>query len=1301
MKYTLQQQNVIDIRDCNLLVSAAAGSGKTAVLVQRILDKIMDMKNPLDIDRILLVTFTRASAAEMKRRLTDRMTEAYLAAVKNGEEKLVRHLRRQMSLIRGAYISTIDGFCTSVLRNHFAQVGIDPAFRVAEEGELKLLKNEVLEAVLEKEYEASTEDFVELIERYGDSRGDTEIAAAILRLYDYAQSKPYPEKWLRDCGNKYDYESKEELFADEFVKRYMQTLTYELKTVYRYMKQCEEIVLMPAGPYMYGELVESELEQLERLLELVAENADYDKVREAMLGFSFATLSRKKDDSVDEDLREEAKKLRDAYKKIIQQKILVHYAISGEQLFKDVKAIAPAAKELARLVTVFGRQYAAAKRELGVVDFSDLEHMTIQIFTSVAEDGEHVVTTPIADAYRALFEEIYIDEYQDSNSVQETILQAICRHETGRKNLFMVGDVKQSIYKFRMAEPKMFVDKSDRYTTVEDIKMTVPEEAIINLDKNFRSRPEVLNSVNYFFDRLMIREVGGVEYDEAARLKCGADYISESSEHVISEGMWKSELMLILPDEAVAADKKELEAIAVANRIKELLKTQLVQDGDSLRPVKYGDMAILLRSVRGWDSVYKRVFANYGIPLATETSSGYFDSYEVRSILNLLSIINNPREDETLCAVLAGFFGGLDNEELAQIRIAYPKMSYYEAAMRYAGVWKSVGDTAEADPLALPDAEIVKKLAGFFEFYEKYREKAAYLSVKELIDEIVTVSGFETALLTKTNGEQRLLNLEMLKEKAGAYEKINYKGIYNFMRYIKQLRKYNVDYGQPENAAEDAVQLMTIHKSKGLEFPVCFVSGMNKQINMSDTRADILMDAEGGIGLGFVDAIRRVKVNSLLKKAVAQNIKLDTLGEELRVLYVALTRAKEKLIITAVTNENELGKHKESICDFNVCRTLPPEAVVRAERMLDWLLMVLSGDEQIRKMFEEISAKKTSDELANTSTGVKINDALIKKADMLVRVVNPETFILAEMADAISNAELKEKYEKLLYNAEKRDAANKYSVLFDWQYPYAEADGKMKYVPLKASVSKLKHEAMEEQEHVKIAPEDSEECFDENKNILNEMGEIGENKASFNNTRNNMRYYEKSEPIPDFIKKDRGELQKNHHNMIGSLRGTAYHRFFELLDYTGDLTVEGIGEQILTAARRGFLQEDQAAVLKPVKYAEFVQSNIGGRMKAAAIRGELWREQPFCIMVSGKEVDESYPADSEILIQGIIDALFIEAEEYIIVDYKTDRVDNASELAERYALQLKYYAKAIEQITGKRVKERIIYSVGLGEEISV
>ena len=1207
VKWTSEQQKVIDLRDRNILVSAAAGSGKTAVLVERIIRRLTEDDPPTDVDRLLIVTFTEAAAAEMKERIG--------AAI---EKKLSERpgdirLERQATLIHSAQITTIHSFCLSVIRDHFHVIGIDPGFRIAEEGELKLLKQDVLEELLEECYAQADEEFLDFAERFGSGKSDKKIEEIILNMYEYSRSYPLPDRWLDQCVEAYESEDLETRAQERVRMR-----TADIRRVLEHgLKICEE----PDGPYMYGDMLDSDLEELGTL-----ERADnFDAMYSAAAAFKWKRLSSKKDDTVSPDKKEKVRKLREQAKSLLKGIQEDYFYAPREVWRQDMQDALPSVATLTELVKRFADMLDEKKRLRNMIDFNDMEQFALAILTE-EKDGE-LVPSAVAGEYQDRFDEVMIDEYQDSNLVQETILTSVSRVSRGEYNIFMVGDVKQSIYSFRLSRPELFMEKYNTYSLEDSVTQR------IDLHKNFRSRAEVLDSVNDIFRQIMKKELGGIEYDDSAALYPGAEFPPLPAG---KENSCKSELLLLDKDDTGGEDERRAEARMIARRIRELIQDGVVLDKETreYRRVQYRDMVILTRSIRGWAEVFSSVLGEEGIPAYSVSREGYFETYEVSVLLDYLKILDNARQDLPLTAVLTSPFGGLDTRELAEIRIAYPNVPFYEAAAMCVE-----SDTAGDACME----ELRGKLRRFYDQVRYFREKVSYTPIHELLEEIIDRTGYGLYIAAMPGGAQRMANVEMLTERAAAFEGTSYKGLFNFVRYIAQLKKYDVDYGEAGIMDEqaDTVRIMSIHKSKGLEFPIVFAAGMGKRFNTQDTRGSVLLHSEWGAGVDLIDLKRRTKTPTFLKKMIREETVLENLAEEMRILYVALTRAKEKLIMTGAAKITEDG----AVSDVSsVFRT------EGARCYLDWVLPCI-----------------LSDETGKVTQEPPVEVAVFRAEDIIPQQEETQAEVLAE--DVLQNWDVSRVYEPEL--RERLDAQ------IDYVYPF-EDEGKMK---LKFTVSELKKWAS-------LAEEAGEEMYEEP--VVVPL-------------------------IPQFLKEEE--------TLTGASRGSAYHKLMELLDFTayhgnGDPGENGYApepaygsaykrsEEILAGAveqlrREGRLTDEMAECIRPQDILRFLRCRSGRRMADAARNGKLYKEQPF---VLGVDASEIYPEDrsgEKILVQGIIDVYFEEPDGLVVLDYKTDKVRTGNELKEKYHAQLDYYAQALEQLTEKPVKEKIIYSFTLGEEIEV
>lgn len=1237
VQWTEEQQKVISLRGRNILVSAAAGSGKTAVLVERIIRMLTDADHPADVDRLLIVTFTEAAAAEMKERIRGAIEQRLEQRPEDA------HLQRQSTLIHSAQITTIHSFCLSVIREHFHVIDIDPGFRIAEEGELKLLKQDVLGELLEACYVNSSKDFLDLVEKLSGGRSDKKLEELILQLYEYSRSYPQPERWLEQCVQSYAVEPGKMEDA-EFIRRARLNIRQSLEGVLQLLIQGLEVCGQADGPYMYTDMLEADHDMLER----VSEAETFAEMYAGMTGLKWKRLSSKKDDAVSPEKKEQVKALREQAKKLVKEIAGTYFYEEPEELQKDMADSYGTMKVFAELVQQFADAFAEKKQSKNIIDFSDMEQFALRILTE-ERDGE-LVPSASAREYQEQFLEVMIDEYQDSNLIQETILSSVSTVSRGKNNIFMVGDVKQSIYRFRLSRPELFMEKYDTYS-LED-----SDRQRIDLHKNFRSRTEVLDSANYVFRKIMRKELGGIVYDEKAALYPGAEFepvrredgtsqqetelllldpsAPESAEHAIraDHASRQSESGIAYGDgaagqgdagNALYADDnvRQMEARMVAKRIKELIREAKVTDKATgeLRKAEYRDIVILTRSIKGWADVFSAVLAEEGIPAYAGSREGYFETYEVSVLLDYLQILDNQRQDLPLAAVLTSPFVGLDAQQMAEIRTACPDGAFYEAAEKYA--LEGSGALRER----------VKK---FYDQVTHFREMVPYTAIHELLWRILEETGYGLYMTAMPGGAQRVANVEMLIEKACAFEGTSYKGLFNFVRYIEQLKKYDVDYGEANIADEqaDTVRIMSIHKSKGLEFPIVFVAGLGKRFNMQDTTGRIIIHPEWGVGIDAVDLERRTRIPTFLKNVIRQEVMLENLGEELRVLYVAMTRAKEKLILTGQLADAQemLDRYQLESADSRRGNPVGTEAdpalpfylLSGARTYLDWILPAVSGaDAPVT-----VSVMDYRD--------MAVLDTVEEQSEEMARDVL-EHWDTESVYDPALKAHLEEQ--------------------FGFQYAHGD-DGKLK---LKFTVSELKKRDY----------------------LQEESGEM---------------LYEEPEVIPLIPR-----FLQEEEELTGASRGSAYHKLLELLDFTQEYETDTLKQAIGRFREEQMLSDEMAECIRVEDILSFLHCGAGRRMQSAARKAMLKKEQPFVLGVDAQEIYPGTTSDEIILVQGIIDVYFEEEGELVLLDYKTDRVRTAEELKEKYHSQLEYYAKALEQLLQKPVKEKIIYSFTLKKEIEV
>ena len=1285
MKFTPEQQRVIELHNSNILVSAAAGSGKTAVLVERIIRMICDGEHPADIDRLLIVTFTNAAAAEMRERIAAGIT-ARLEADPGNE-----HIQKQSALLHNAQITTIDSFSLFLIRNHFNEIGLDPDFRVADEGEIKLLQQEVLAQLLEDAYAGqfvpeTPEQFHACVEYFCPGGRESVLEQHILNLSRYAGSFPWPEEWLEERKNDYAAGDMEALVHSDYGQYLTERVNRTVEGCLEKLREVKRLCELPDGPYMYGELTEAEIEQLERLTSC----KDLEEQASKVPAVTFGRLPSKKDDSVDPAKRDLAKAIRNSVKDTLSDLSESYFKTPPELAVEQGKACREPLRMLLDLVLEFDRRLLAAKQERHLIDFSDMEHYALQILlkrekveetgnvgTDRAETKYRIVPSAVAMEYRQYFQEILIDEYQDSNLVQEYLLSAISGEAEGHYNRFMVGDVKQSIYKFRLARPELFLEKYDTYQETGDL-------CRIDLAKNFRSRIQVVDAVNGVFSRIMSRQIGGIAYDDKAALYPGAVYPAQEDPAYGSEA-----LLIRKPEKGDSAEDatgeqhsegarcpvdydnvRQLEAQVIATRIKQLKSSLQVMEKSTgeLRPVRYSDMVILLRTTSGWDEEFKKTLEQQGIPVYITSKTGYFGALEVQELLQFLRVLDNPKQDIPLFGVMQSVFGGFTQEEIAQIRSggeghSRKRMTLYEALKEVAqsgrpveeGEETSAGETAGAGKNTLetakvpegpesmePETELSQKADTFLQRIDHYRNLTPYTSIRDLLQRILDDHDYLNYVTALPAGSKRRANVEMLLTKASAFEKTSYFGLFHFIRYMEQLEKYDVDYGEADTLDEnaDVVRIMSIHKSKGLEFPVVFVSGLSKRFNMQDANQSLIVDMDLGVAVDYVDSVRRIKNKTLRRAVLSAKMKEDNLAEELRVLYVALTRAREKLILTAVLDKAD---EKWELAQMTGQERLTYLDFCEAGSYMDFLLPILpkTGIAVKTLRTEDLAAEELGEQL-------RMGD----RREQLRRIACGETPLTGDP----------EENERKLMRLRER---------FAYQYPHPG----LQKLYTKTTVSELKIAAMAEKD-----------------------------EAAFHT-------FEEKEVVP-YIPGFRREQEK----VSGAVRGSAFHRVMELLDFTyvfiesgqfekcpGDyetyrkrLDVERLKKRLEEFLQRETislrLTEEYAKAVSLPKILNFLEQELAYRMWRAQEQGLLYREQPFVLGIDAKRLDPDLPEGEKVLIQGIIDVFFIEDGEIVLLDYKTDVIDSLEALWNRYNVQIQYYEEALTKLMQMTVKERILYS---------
>lgn len=1211
VKWTSEQKKVIDLRDRDILVSAAAGSGKTAVLVERIVNRICVDNPPVDIDRMLVVTFTKAAAAEMRERVSRAIDS--LKEQKPDDE----NLQRQSTLVHNALVTTIDSFCLFVVQNNFAQLNLDPDFRIGDQAELKLMLKDALAQVFEDNYaREDNEAFINLIDTYSKGRNDSAVRQMVEDIYYKAGSSSWPRKWMNSLLRLYDIKSAKQLEDSEIIKEIVDYSRVLLEEAVQELTMAKDLASAIPGLEKYALTLSEDI----ALFDGMADVTGYVGMQEFLNKISFGRIAVIRKFDGDEKKKERVKSMRDAAKKKVEGIKQKYFVMSTKLMYEQLERQRPFVKELIRLSLEFYDAMEAVKTRKRVFDFSDIEHFALRILV----DEQTLEPTETAREFSKHFEEIMIDEYQDSNQVQEDILTAISREHQGVGNMFMVGDVKQSIYRFRMARPELFMEKYNTYTSDDSAHQR------IDLHKNFRSRNEVLDFTNDIFYKIMAADLGNVQYDDDAALYPGASYPKETMRPELLLVDYKDEdLSEIIEDED--GDKVQIEALLIANRIRSLMENGMVTDKKTgqLRAVQYRDIVILSRSVATWGNTVAAVLKDCDIPAHVESNTGYFSSYEIQVILSMLRILDNPLQDIPMAAVLASPIVGMDDEELAQIRAAFKGVSFAQAVL---------------SAMAGEDGYEDEKLKAFALVFERLRGAVADTPIHELLYMMLDETGFYRYASAMPAGKRRRQNIDMLIEMAAAYEKTSYKGLFHFVRYIDIQQKYEIDYGEADTAGEndDVVRIMTIHKSKGLEFPVVFVSGLGKGFNTQDTKSDLVIHEKLGLGLVEKTKSPRTKRPSLIRNEIESRIKRENLGEELRVLYVALTRAKEKIILTGgLSNaQKSFDKYRGNV---NANQPISFGQREGAGCYLDWIIpAMLSYPDKYT-----VSTVDAAEFAARTAMDMAAND--ISKMQLVKQISKADETKVKKLAEG-----------------------------FDFEYAYAsDITKKSKY-----SVSELKHDSM-------VEKYDSTEREAERPKFLLE---------------------EKETYVPDFARDDdeagsasnESKKPKNAAGVNpGALRGTAVHRVMECLDFKSLCDIDTKDHVAVSAfvkksmdemLKKGLITDDMYRLTRPKLIEQFISSDVAARMAQADKRGDLFKEKPFVMDYEG------------VLVQGIIDVFWLENDKIVLLDYKTDRVNAAKELIDRYNTQLKLYADALGRIfstDGQSIQadERLIYSFHLQQTI--
>lgn len=1228
MAWTSKQQEVIDNRDSSVLVSAAAGSGKTAVLVERILTKVLDKENPKDIDQFLVVTFTKAAAAQMRDKIAGRLEKELLLQPEN------EHLAKQLVLVNRADITTIDSFCLKLVKEHFSLLNIDSTMNIGDNGMMELLKSDVLDEMFEEKYK--DEDFFALVDIFCGDKEDTSLKELILKIHRVASSYPMPEEWLQGAKKALAISEEEEFEKLPWVETFIDMAKNKLKDALIYVKNAKDICTMAGGPDKNFEIACQD----EELICSMLDASGYRGMSLAMES-KFPRLKTCKGDAYDEELVEEFKNVRESYKEIV--KSVNVFKLPIEDVISQMNNLATYLIPLIEMVEEFMKKYEVVKHTKKLMEFSDVEHLAYKLCCDGYDESRNAIPSKIGKKIGERYEEIYIDEYQDSNYLQEDILTACSGIWEGRYNMFMVGDVKQSIYRFRMARPDLFMDKYERFLHEGD-------EVKIELMNNFRSRDVVLEAVNYFFYQLMGKDLGGIAYNKDIALVPSkefpipdssiSDRISRSTEILFVDASKEDVGDAELTDEELNLEKLDLEAKLVAKRILELTHPDTGQyiydeDLDEYRLAQYRDIVILSRSIKGFGDTFYNVLSDFGIPVYLEDSKGYFDATEVKVIMSLLSVVDNRRQDIPFASVLLSPIGNMSENDVAVV-CDYAYKNIDKKACLF--------DKCELYAEEFED-DIARRLRRILDIIGELKAMKKNTSISELIWKALDMTGYYVYASAMPMGNKRKANINMLIEKARKYEDGYYKGLFNFLRYIEKIKVNDVDFGEANilSDEDDVVRIISMHKSKGLEYPIVFASGLGKQFNNMDVRDSLIIHSDYFLSAMDINNEKRIKKNTFVRECFKQLIKQENMAEELRVLYVAMTRAKEKLILTGCDKEIDLLIEKSNAVKGVEGNLLPYSIRSSSSSFMKLIIMAMARYDILKSLLLPESLRDS------------ICMRIFSYEEVLLGEVKTSIKKSMKIEDIKAEAELVSKdgyYEDILSN-------------FNFTYPYKALTD----IKSKMSISEIK----------KMKAFDGA-TYDVDEDLLaSEDDRV------------------KEECLPK-------ESMSSSTGLNGAQRGTIVHKFMELIPF--DTVLDNMEE--LKELRSRFVEEDifsleEADAINLYKIRNMLKSDLGLRMRAAAKNKTLYKEQQFSAGIKASSIYnelEGVHADDVVVVQGIIDAFFYEGEDIVVMDYKTDRASK-EELIGRYKAQLDYYADILSSLTGKVVKEKIIYSFYLESEIQL
>lgn len=1262
-KWTDEQYDAIVSEGSNILVAAAAGSGKTAVLVERIIRKI---SNDIDVDRLLVATFTSAAATEMK----DRIKVALEKKLEIEPENM--HLRKQLALMGKASIMTLHSFCLEVVKSYYPLIKLDPGFRIANETEIELIRADVLDDLFEERYsEEQAGSFISLVNHFGSEKGDDPVFHLIEQLFLFSRSHPWPDFWLDEVVDMFNVNSPDELAETAWIHQLQADTLLQLEGALHLWQQAMQLTYKPAGPHFYGTALEEEISKLSNLMNQLR-SQPFTAWANIFEHFEFASLPRASGKDYNKDIQQQAKSYRDKGKKALEKIKSELFARTLQEYVEELQMLYPLMLELAGLVKQFAIKFDEVKREKGLLDFADLEHYCLAILLDEASIPDHIIPSAIAKLYQEQYEEILLDEYQDTNMVQETICRLIAKAAVG--NRFMVGDVKQSIYRFRLAEPALFMQKYRDYKSYSDAAVSSGKR--IDLARNFRSREQVIHAVNIIFKMIMKEEVAEMEYDERAELVFGASsypepvslsdcrvqvtLIDRTPKKDEDDEEYASETSSELTEEQLELDEfdnAQLEGRYIASellRLKEQSTVVYDHKNGTYRPFSWRDVVILLRSTAKWAPIIIEELQHANIPAYASIGSGYFEALEIQTMLAVLKIIDNPYQDIPLAATLRSPLFNFSAEALAQIRIVSKQTSFYEAVVEAAG--------SEQYPY-----EYREPLSVFLTKLDRWRDESRVGSLADLLWSLLEETGYYDFVGGLPGGQQRQANLKALHDRARQYESTSFRGLFRFLQFIEKMQANDKDLGKAQaiGEQEDVVRIMTTHASKGLEFPIVFVASLGKQFNEMDLKNNFLYHKQLGLGPKVVDEHLKISYPSLPFLAIKRAKKMELLAEEMRILYVAVTRPKEKLYLVGTVKQ--LAKQLENwmlaidddgrLINFNISA---------AKHNLDWLGPIVA--EPFLNMLEEKEERSTTvfDWDLHYVSHYNLVQPQVEQQSEEQKQQRDETLMALQVRAQLAGIE---KQAQLRNNLE-----------------FVYQDQPLTEIAAKASITEMKrlidlHIDEDEQAYQmhstvdKLAEED----------MAAESSEQNDAERSFSSNLGLQR--------PRFLgEKSLSAVEKGsvHHLVMQHLPLDSHDRI--------DLAI--VKDTVAKMVLKRLITDKQSKAINAQAIASLFDLPLGKQMLRA---NWLKRELPFSFMLPANRIYPNIAVNEQIFIQGVIDCLFEDEQGITLVDYKTDRIykQNWAEQAEKHRFQLEMYAEGIAIATGRKVNHIYVFFFDGGQAIKL